>query len=370
MPVTMSYLSSGAEHSLCSNHCSNPSASCVERQSRRLAIGVINNMPDGALEATEQQYIALLKAASNEFTVCLSFYSLPEIVRSASTQKHIDQYYKSMESLLQSELDGLIVTGKEPITANLSDEPFWQSFVEVLEWACEKTCSTIWSCLAAHAAVLHMDGIQRVRNCEKHSGIFKCEKIAQHPVTANLPDQFQIPHSRWNGLLESDLTRAGYQVLSRTYGAGVDCFVKQNQSLFLFFQGHPEYHPDTLLMEYRRDVLRYLRGESHTYPNVPEGYFDQPVLRELLEVQHEAVIRPHAETLARLETLLFSQSVKGIWHATAETIYSNWLQYVSLEKKARMLNRKTGVNVPPVVLQPALSHAALVSIEQESMLAR
>ena len=43
-------------------------------------------------------------------------------------------------------------------------------------------------------------------------------------------------------------------------------FVKQTRSLFIFFQGHPEYEETTLLREYRRDVGRFLRGQQPHYP--------------------------------------------------------------------------------------------------------
>ena len=55
-------------------------------------------------------------------------------------------------------------------------------------------------------------------------------------------------------------------MLTRTADAGVDTFIKQQKSLFVFFQGHPEYESDTLLREYRRDVGRYIKGETATYP--------------------------------------------------------------------------------------------------------
>jgi homoserine O-succinyltransferase/O-acetyltransferase len=341
MPVTMALPSLNTKHSRCSLGCANPSAQCIERESRSLAIGLVNNMPDGALLATEQQFLSLLNAASGEFSVSLSLYALPNIPRSPSAKNHIDQNYKNVESLWDTDLDGLIVTGREPIAANLSDEPYWPNFVNLLEWAREKTFSTVWSCLAAHAAVLHMDGIQRVRSAQKHSGILDSTGVAGHPITANLPAQFRLPHSRWNGLREADLTRSGYQVLIRTDGSGADSFIKQEQSLFLFFQSHPEYQLDTLRMEYRRDAIRFIRGETGSYPNVPHAYFDLQTEQALLDMQREVTARPHDGSLARLEEILSSTEVKNSWHGIAETLYSNWLQYISAEKRACMQKKYT-----------------------------
>jgi homoserine O-succinyltransferase len=63
--------------------------------------------------------------------------------------------------------------------------------------------------------------------------------------------------------------------------AGVDTFVRERRSLFLFFQGHPEYDADTLPREYRRDVARFLRGERDSYPDLPKEYFD-PITTDML----------------------------------------------------------------------------------------
>jgi homoserine O-succinyltransferase len=362
MPVTMALPSSNTNYSRCSVGCASPSAECIDRKSRNLSIGLVNNMPDGALLATEQQFFSLLNAASGEFSVSLSLFSLPNIPRSPSAQNHVDQNYKSVESLRDTELDGLIVTGREPIAANLSDEPYWQSFVSLLEWAREKTYSTIWSCLAAHAAVLHMDGIQRVRSAQKHSGILDSTGVAGHPITANLPAQFRLPHSRWNGLRETDLTDSGYQVLIRTEGSGADSFIKQEQSLFLFFQSHPEYQLDSLLMEYRRDAIRFIRGETGNYPNVPQAYFDLQTEQALVDMQREVTARPLDGSFARLEEILSSAEVKNSWHGIAETLYSNWLQYMSAEKRACMQKKYAEIETPLGSSQQLMQDpAALIS---------
>lgn len=307
----------------------------AERPERELVIGLLNNMSAAALEATERQFTAMLNSASDGFSIHLKRYFFPEILQSESAALYRGLGYESVESLWNSELDGLIVTGREPLTPSLRDEPYWNSFVRVLDWTRSHACSTIWSCLAAHAAVLHMDGIQRVRSEQKHSGIFDCARVSDHPITAAIPDRFRLPHSRWNGLAEADLRRCGYEVITKTDQAGVDSFIKQERSLFVFFQGHPEYQSETLLLEYRRDVGRFLRSESASYPGVPRGYFGEEALRELAEIQSHAAERPLEETLARLTALFSTTSKENGWHATASTIYRNWLERMASEKQLR-----------------------------------
>ena len=114
-------------------------------------IGLVNNMSDSALQATERQFLALLEAASNGMMVCLTPYALPEVPRSDSGRSHVSSYF-SVNDLWDKSLDGLIVTGMEPCAVNLAEEPYWPSFTRLVDWAEESTASSIWSCLAAHAA--------------------------------------------------------------------------------------------------------------------------------------------------------------------------------------------------------------------------
>lgn len=341
--------------------CENPSAACVARLSKSLHIGLINNMPDGALEATERQFLALLESASGGFSVSLSLYSLPGVPRSESAERHIQTYYASAENLYGTTLDGLIVTGREPMTPTLPEEPYWDSFTRLLDWARNNTHSTVWSCLAAHAAALHMDGIRRARSDNKQCGIFDCEQLSDHPLTADAPSCFKLPHSRWNGLSEEELTACGYQVLTRSADAGVDTFVKQENSLFVFFQGHPEYEPHTLLLEYRRDVGRYLRGETNAYPLLPRNYFDWQTAAALAGLQQKALSCRREELLAEVSNILAETGVENTWQPTAAGIYRNWLQYIAAQKKIELLNR--------VVSTPAMTApAAVLGTAANSML--
>src|SRR5215510_819232 len=125
-----------------------------------LDIGLVNNMPDAALDATVRQFRGLLGAAAGDTAVRLTLYTLPEVPRSDFGRQQVSGY-STTDELWDSHLDGLIITGAEPQAADLRDEPYWQSLTRVLEWAEGHTYSTILSCLAAHAAVLHLDGIAR-----------------------------------------------------------------------------------------------------------------------------------------------------------------------------------------------------------------
>src|SRR5205823_1752314 len=140
-----------------------------------LTIGLVNNMPDAALQATERQFVALLGAAAGDMVVRLTPYALPDVPRTDWGHQYVRRFYAVIDDLWDTRVDGLIVTGTEPRSPNLPDEPYWGGLTRLLEWAEHNTHSAVWSCLATHAAILHLDGIGRRPLDEKRFGIFDCE---------------------------------------------------------------------------------------------------------------------------------------------------------------------------------------------------
>ena len=308
-----------------------------EQSARCLTIGLINNMPDGALEATERQFLSLLDAASGSMQIRLLLFSFSGIVRSGEAATRVRMFYSGVEKLWNARLDGLIVTGREPMAPRLTEEAYWKEFTRVVDWARENTYSSIWSCLAAHAAVLYTDGIPRVRKRTKQCGIFDCAVVAGNPLTAGIGPRLRLPHSRWNGLSEWELRRRGFSVLTRSEEIGVDAFARRDKSQFVYFQGHPEYEANSLLLEYRRDVARFVRGEAKQYPEPPKNYFDKATLDELSVLQRGAIRRPRKELLAEVYGVLLQAKTEETWRPAANCIYRNWLEYVSTEKQKRIV---------------------------------
>jgi homoserine O-succinyltransferase len=312
---------------------------------RFLHIGLVNNMADAAMSATEYQFLELLEAAAGDMVVHLTLYALPEVERKPACQRWVDSFYFGIEQLWEEPdecPEGLIVTGREPVTADLRDEVYWPSFTRVLAWAREYSRSAVWSCLAAHAAVLALDGIERVRGQHKHFGIFTCEQSTSHSLLAGAPPRLRLPHSRWNGVSAGHLAAEGYQVLTRTRDGGVDTFVKQDSGLFVFFQGHPEYESGTLMGEYRRDVGRYLKGEMETYPLLPLDYFDRETERSLGEIAMRAPAFRHAHLHDEVCMVLKSARIRNTWRNTAVLIYRNWLGHLWTQRRQ---SRKTAISL-------------------------
>lgn len=316
------------------NRISNASPTNGHPPAEPLHIALVNNMPDSALEDTELQFCELLESAAGETEVRLHLFSLPDLARSDRGKQHIANFYTSTSELRGVRLDGAIITGTEPIQPDLRDEPYWKTLTGVMDWAAENTSSTVLSCLAAHAGALHNDGVRRNRLPDKQFGVFSHQQANQHDLTNGLAATIKIPHSRWNELRENDLSAAGYTVLTKAPDAGVDLFVKKfGRSLFVHFQGHPEYKSLTLLKEFRRDVRRYLNKERETYPTQPAGYFGAASTPMLEAFRAKAMRDRESELMYEFPEAALSASLEHSWKPSASGIYRNWLKYLAAARE-------------------------------------
>ena len=299
-----------------------------------LTIGLINNMPDAALQATERQFTQLLQAAAGNRRIHLHCFSLPSVKRSLQAKQLMDGRYTDIADIGRLHIDGLIVTGAEPIAAALDQEPFWKDLTAIIDWAETNTRSAIWSCLAAHAAVLHLDGIERQRLDVKCSGVYDCAKVTDDWLTKDITSPLKVAHSRVNALRKDDLVAAGgYRLLTESPRAGVDIFAKRLGSQFIFFQGHPEYDALSLQREYLRDITRFLSRQRDVFPAFPAGYFETETENKLAHYRKRASAERTIPLSVELPHLtLRSDLAVGV---AAAALFRNWLEYLSDGVKSR-----------------------------------
>jgi homoserine O-succinyltransferase len=296
-----------------------------------LRIGLLNNMPRKAVQPTEHRIAGLLAAATGR-VIRLRCFALGS--GGASQWPLLGAHYEPLESLLGDELDGLIVTGAVPVAESVQDEPAWPGLAQVVDWASRNTVSTIWSCLAAQAAVFRLDGVPRRRLPDKLSGVFACEAAGDHPLLSGMPQRWTVPHSRWNDIDAGQLAGHGYTILSHGERIGADLFTKPvGRSQFLFIQGHPEYGPDCLYREYRRDVRQFIRGERASHPALPEAYFDPATADALAGIQRRTEDRPNLAMLSLLDEA--AAGARGhAWHEPAVQLYRGWLAMIAARRAA------------------------------------
>lgn len=296
----------------------------------RLRVGLLNNMPDSAFVQTERQFRDLLGGAAVEL------FTFAGITRGAAVGAHLDRHYAPHHDLPLAGLDALVVTGCEPRARRLADEPYFRDLAAVVDWARGGTASTLFSCLAAHAAVLHLDGIERRPLPAKLSGVYPCAPVAAHPLLAGMPEAVAVPHSRLNGLDESDLGARGYTVLRRADAVGADLFLRDFGSLFVFLQGHPEYRPDSLAREYRRDVGRYLDGQRPALPALPENYYGPEAAVLFADFSRRAEADRTAMGLDDFPAGPKAAPLPPAWGPDAQRLFRNWLSLVAQRREAAL----------------------------------
>lgn len=299
------------------------------RIARPLTVALVNNMPDGAFVATEEQFRSLVSAGGP--FVDLELYTIDEIPRSCLISETIAARYRTLDDLWDRPPDVLIVTGTEPKRDDLRDEPYWSRLVDLLEWASSCVPAVLLSCLASHASALLFDGIERRRRPVKCSGVFPGRIVTRgHPLAIGLPDELPVPHSRVNEIPEPALTESGYRIVVADGGAaGWSVATRaQGRSLFVLCQGHPEYDTLSLLREYRRDVRRYLNAPgAYTYPCLPHGYLDVPATAMLERFAALATAGTHdpQELCAALPYREVAETVQNTWRDGSLTMYANLL---------------------------------------------
>jgi homoserine O-succinyltransferase len=314
-----------------------------------LRIALLNNMPDAALQQTETQFRDLLAAALPGQDVRLVLFTLPELARQDAARQRIAAQYAPFAALFEPgpgglPFDGLIVTGMECAASALHATGFWPSLARVIDFAAAGALPTVWSCLAAHAAVLHLHGIERRRLPAKLSGLFACAATgAAHPYAAGLPPAWQTPHSRYNDLPEAALRARGYRILSRGGQIGVDAFAAPHLP-FLFLQGHPEYDPRALLREFMRDAARAASGARDSFPAVPADLFDPATAQALTELiaraDHAlaagAAVKP---LLAELSARARAARVRSHHAPGTPSLFANWAASLTRAASPRASSR-------------------------------
>lgn len=295
----------------------------LDRRPAPMRVGIVNNMPDSALLATERQFTQLAQTAAMG-CAAISLFHIPSLPRGAEAQDHLKRHYRPVADLSSMHVDALIITGNEPKAARLDDEPYWPDLIWLADWARDNTRTTLWSCLAAHAAVLHLDGIARHRMPQKKSGVLSCD--VRFAEDRGLPSRLTTCHSRLNELKRDDLLSHGYEIISEAPGGHVDVFAKSYfRSRFVFLQGHPEYESDSLMREYRRDVGRFLRGEREDYPEVPENYFDDATVLRMENYRTSAERTRDPDLFQSFPSVELRAGLEKRLVSSAAAVFSNWL---------------------------------------------
>ena len=307
---------------------------------RELHIGLLNMMPDAALQATERQFIHLVGSSNPIAQFFVYPFSLPGLNRGEAAKAHIAQHYFQFEDLAKQGLDALIITGANVIHPRLEDEPFWGPLIDVVMWAERNVASIFCSCLATHALVKHYYGINRVHLPQKQWGVYTHRSTRpDHPLLRDVNTRFEAPHSRHNDISREQFESAGCIVLAESE-IGVHLAVSPDGFRVIYFQGHPEYGAVSLLKEFKREYNRYLAGERDRLPRVPE-HFLTPEGEEVAAALLEKLTRDGRSQAPQFPEEALLPYCDNTWGDTGKAIVNNWLglvyQLTNLDRKKQFM---------------------------------
>ena len=310
---------------------------------RALHIGLLNMMPDAALQATERQFMRLIGHCNQVVQLYVYPFSVAAIERNAEASAYIDLHYQDFADIRAQGLDALIITGLNPTRADLAAEPAWQQLQQIIQWAWDNVTSTLCSCLATHAALQMLHGQRRQRLPRKCWGVFAHQlQQRQHPLVRNINTCFNVPHSRHNAIQPEQFQQAGLHLLASS-AQGVHLATSSDGIRQVFFQGHPEYATNSLLKEYKREIANYLQQRRLDYPPIPANYFNSQAQAILSEYQQALI--SGTKSFEQFPEALIEANLDNTWSDTGGAIMNNWLGLVyQLTNQDRKLPFMEGID--------------------------
>lgn len=258
---------------------------------RPLRIAVLNLMPLKIMTETD-----LLRLLSNTpLQIELDLIEVDGHESKNTPREHLDTFYKKFDDVKSSNYDGFIITGAPVEKMDFEDVDYWGQLEGIFSWAKTHVTSTLYICWAGLAGLYYRYGINKILLEEKLSGVFE-HKVYNHknPIFRGFDDVFYAPHSRHSTLLKEDVLKHDeLEVISEGDQCGVYMVMGRGGREF-YILGHPEYSPNTLDFEYKRDLGLGLN------PHIPDNYYEGN--------------NPENEVIVR-------------WRSHANLLYSNWLNY-------------------------------------------
>ena len=258
---------------------------------RPLEILILNLMP--LKEETETQ---LLRALSNTpLQVDCTFLMMSSHVSKNTSASHLNKFYVEFADVKRKKYDGMIITGAPVELLEYEEVNYWPELSAIMEWSKTHVTSTLHICWGAQAGLYYHYGIPKYQREKKLSGIYNHKVLNRKcPLVRSLNDYFLAPHSRYTEVRKKDiLAHPELEILAESDEAGV-FLVKSRDGRQIFVQGHPEYDRMTLNNEYHRDLSKGLN------PELPVNYYEN----------NDPFSVPPL-----------------MWRNTANTLYTNWLNY-------------------------------------------
>lgn len=258
---------------------------------RPLEVGILNLMPNKI--ETEVQILRLL--SNTPLQINIDLIRIDNQAPKNTPKAHMDNFYRTFDEVADKRYDGLIVTGAPLALLEYEQVKYWEKMTVIMDWARRHVQSTMFLCWAAHAAIYHFYGINRKLREHKIVGVFPhLVQDEKNELMRGFDPIFNAPHSRYGEIPLTDYhSIAELNVLASSERTGAYLVASKDKRL-VFVTGHPEYDPDTLEQEYKRDIKAKLN------PAIPENYY------------------PGDDT---------ESTAMVTWRSHGNLLFTNWLNY-------------------------------------------
>ena len=263
----------------------------IQQDIRPLRIVILNLMP--LKITTETDLIRLL--SNTPLQLEISFMKLKSHTSKNTPVEHMKAFYKDFDCMREERFDGMIITGAPVEQMDFEEVSYWEEVSGIFDWARTHVTSTLYICWAAQAGLYHHYGIPKYPLEKKMFGIFEHHmNNPLLPIFRGFDEVFYVPHSRHTELHREDILKVKeLDLIAESDEAGV-YMVMARGGREIFVTGHSEYSPNTLDVEYKRDLSKGLSIE------MPKNYYRNDC--------------PDNAPLVR-------------WRGHANLMFSNWLNY-------------------------------------------
>lgn len=257
---------------------------------RPLKLLILNLMPNKTV--TETQLLRLL--GNTPLQIEVDFIYTGSYVPRNTPQHHLAQFYGTFVEIKDKFYDGFIITGAPVEHIPYEEVAYWQEVCTIMDWSRRHCWSTFHICWGAFAGLYHHYNIDKYTTDKKIFGVYKHTLNQQYEkLFRGFDDEFFVPHSRNIDIHLSEFDKAPeLSVLAQSeVGPYVIANLAKNE---FFITGHAEYDPDSLKMEYDRDIAAGM--DMH----IPQNYYpnDDPTKPPVVK-----------------------------WRSVANLLFSNWLNY-------------------------------------------
>lgn len=261
---------------------------------RPLKLLILNIMPTKVV--TETQLLRMLSNTPLQMEV--DWIHMASHESKNVSKEHLLAFYKTFDDIKENKYDGLIITGAPVEKLEFEDVDYWDELTRLLEWSKTHVFSSFFICWAAQATLHYFYGVSKYLLDRKLTGVYLHHTNAnrmKRKILRGFDYQFYAPHSRYTAVSKEDILKVNeLDILAESDEAGVYLVGAKDGSRF-FITGHPEYDPDTLDKEYRRDL-----ANPDIEADMPKNYYlnDDP-----------------------------NNEIQVKWRSHAYLIFSNWLNY-------------------------------------------